>query len=221
MSPPVPSIPLYFLAIRLQEDRTIKKEGVIRFSYECVGRRRHYPDHEKRLISLRNWLRALRLIGQEGGVGYGNVSIRTPAGTFLITASQTGHREDISSGELVEIIHYDFLESFVRCAGAGPPSSETLTHAAVYDASPRAGCVAHVHSAELWKRMYGRVPTTSPDALYGTPQLALGIRDIVSSSNGLPEILVLGGHRDGLLLVGRGCGDVRDVVSAIFPFPPV
>ncbi len=171
-----------------------------------------YPG-EAELIGLRNRLRELGLVGEAGGVGYGNVSMRTSGAGFLITASQTGHLEVIDSTHLVEIVRYDMERGVVWCRGKLPPSSESLTHAAVYEGNPRAGCVAHVHSPLLWMKYYGRVPTTPEEAEYGTPELARAVKDAVKGMDTLPIMIVLGGHRDGLIFAGENCHQVMSLIN--------
>jgi hypothetical protein len=51
-------------------------------------------------------------------------------------------------------------------------SSESLTHAAVYSGDGAAGAVIHCHADALWQRLVGRVPTTSAEVAYGTPEMA-------------------------------------------------
>jgi len=190
----------------------VEREGVIKFQFICLSRERDIYPGEFELINLRDRLRELGLIGVVDGVGYGNVSMRTAGNRFLITASQTGHLETIDSSHLVEIVRYDMDSNIVWCRGKMPPSSESLTHAGAYEGNPRAGCVAHVHSPLLWRRYYGRVITTPETAEYGTPELARAVRDAVSRIEELPAMIVLGGHRDGLLFVGEDCHQVYDLI---------
>ncbi len=192
------------------------REGIIKFSYRCSSERDKYPDIEKSLIGLRNYLWGLGLVGERDGVGYGNVSVRAPAGTFLITASQTGHLRAIGPEHLVEIVHYNLRKNFVECRGEYPPSSESLTHASAYEGNGEIGCIAHVHDSLLWRRLYGRVPTTPDYAEYGTVELSMEVRSIVSTVRDLPVVIVMGGHRDGLLFAGRDCGEVRELIDEFY-----
>ncbi len=190
----------------------IEREGVIKFQYVCISRERDIYPGEFQLIELRNSLRELGLVGAVDGVGYGNVSMRTYGSRFLITASQTGHLEVIDSSHLVEIVRYDMENNVVWCRGKMPPSSESLTHAGAYEGDARVKCVAHVHSPLLWRRYYGKVVTTPQEAEYGTPELALAVMDAMDRIEKLPAMMVLGGHKDGLLFVGEDCHQVYDLI---------
>ena len=67
----------------------------------------------------------------------------------------------------------------------------------------------------MWTRFYRKVPTTPDNAEYGTAALALAVKEISKTLTKLPAILVLGGHRDGLLLVGESCGQIGYMVERL------
>ena len=78
-----------------------------------------------------------------------------------------------------------------------------LTHAAIYSLGDAIGAVVHVHSPELWRQHKGRLPTTSPDVGYGTPDMAHEF-DRLYRLGGLKEagVAVMAGHEDGLVSFG-------------------
>jgi ribulose-5-phosphate 4-epimerase/fuculose-1-phosphate aldolase len=82
-------------------------------------------------------------------------------------------------------------------------SSESLTHAAVYEADASAAAVVHVHHGELWRALLGKIPTTAKGIAYGTPEMAYDVlrlfRDTRVADSG---IFVLGGHEDGIVAFG-------------------
>jgi hypothetical protein len=85
------------------------------------------------------------------------------------------------------------------------PSSESMTHAAAYDASPLVRCVLHAHSPVLWRRRRQLgLPETDPGVGYGTPGMAMEVarlyRESVLSER---RVLAMGGHEDGILVLGR------------------
>ena len=60
----------------------------------------------------------------------------------------------------------------MTCRGASQASSESLTHAAIYEMDDGIHAVVHVHDPELWQHLKNTFPTTDPDAAYGTPEMA-------------------------------------------------
>ena len=76
------------------------------------------------------------------GACYGNMSVRTgdwAAGPgkreFLVSCTQTGDLERPGAEALVRVLSYDHRRNHVVAQGPCAPSSETLTHGAMYDAS--------------------------------------------------------------------------------------
>lgn len=156
------------------------------------------------LESLGRWRRRLRGLGLVGampdGVGFGNISARLGS-AFVITGSATGAFESLEPRHYALVDEARAGENWLRCRGLARASSESLSHAAVYGAVAWAGGVIHVHSAPMWERLVGRLPTTPADAEYGTPQIAAAIAALASEagSRGAPAAIAMGGHRDGLI----------------------
>ncbi|HUA66963.1 MAG TPA: class II aldolase/adducin family protein [Candidatus Saccharimonadales bacterium] len=184
-------------------------EGVIKFHVEhetgvcCSG---------SDIVELTKWrtkLRAAGLVGQDfsryGGLGFGNLSKRMRDGTFLITASQTGHLETLTPEGYARITDFDPTQNMVWSKGVNHPSSETMTHLAAYGANRRIQFVFHAHCSEIWnaKDEFG-LPTTDPSIEYGTVEMFYEVlwllRDRKNYHRG---ILAMGGHTDGLLAWGE------------------
>lgn len=166
------------------------------------------------LAAWRHPLRGLGWIGQDperyGGYGFGNLSARVAEG-FLVTGSQTGgvHRLDLDGFALVE--RWDLAANRLWSRGRVPASSESLTHAALYQASAAAaspvGAVFHVHAPELWREREGLgLPVTDPAVPYGTPEMAAEVvrawRRLEEAERSTSGLLAMGGHEDGLLAWG-------------------
>jgi ribulose-5-phosphate 4-epimerase/fuculose-1-phosphate aldolase len=84
------------------------------------------------------------------------------------------------------------------------PSSESLTHAAIYESDPTAGAVVHCHNSKLWAALLNQAPTTSRAAEYGTPKLAYEIMQLFTRTNlQSRKIVVMAGHEGGILTFGR------------------
>jgi hypothetical protein len=203
-------------------------EGVIQFDVEHEHRAletHRYADLACELVAWREIMALTGLVGQEPGryegAGYGNVSARVgPRGAsigrraFLITGTQTSGHRCIDLGDFAVVEGYDCRANHVRSHGLVMPSSESMTHAAAYDASPLVRCVLHAHSPVLWRsRSQLRLPETDSAVPYGTPDMALEVSRLYRETV-LPErqILAMGGHEDGILVLGRSPEDAGAVL---------
>jgi ribulose-5-phosphate 4-epimerase/fuculose-1-phosphate aldolase len=154
------------------------------------------------LIDWRQQLYRLGLIGvYPDGIGFGNLSARLPAGTFLISGTATGRLESLGPEHFTEVTDCDFATNWLRCRGPVQASSESLSHAAVYRARPAAGAVIHVHHLGLWQQLYGTIPTTDARAEAGTPEMAHAIEELLRGD--VRGLFVMGGHREGLIAFGE------------------
>ena len=158
---------------------------------------------------LDNWRKPLfdaGLIGQyeDIGIGYGNISVRRGSGNlFLISGTQTGHLSATDERHYSLVTDCDIRNNTVRCSGPIQASSEAMTHAAIYALGDAIGAVVHVHSAELWQRNMGKLPTTDPDVAYGTSDMARELDQLYRMA-GFKEtgVAVLAGHDEGLISIG-------------------
>ncbi len=170
---------------------------------------------------LARWRAALidaGLVGQDparyGGGGFGDLSARLPgaagaAGAFLVTGTQTsglGHLGGRAlSAHLCAVLSVDLPANAARSEGPARPSSEAMTHAALYAASPEVMWVFHGHAPLLW-RAAGRLglPVTPAEVGYGTPEMAAAAAGLWGAGRwGLGGVLAMGGHEDGVVCAGR------------------
>jgi ribulose-5-phosphate 4-epimerase/fuculose-1-phosphate aldolase len=71
------------------------------------------------------------------------------------------------------VVAYDFAENWLRCEGPTVASSESLTHAAVYESEPTVFSVIHGHDVKLWAALLEEEATATPKGVeYGTPEMA-------------------------------------------------
>ena len=176
------------------------------------------------LAAWRHPLRALGWIGREegryDGYGFGNLSARLRPGRrpFVVTGSQTGGVERLGLDGFAVVEDWDLDANRLWSRGPVAASSESLTHAALYAASPRVGAVFHVHAPELWRhRGAPGLPETDPAVPYGTPEMAREVeRAWREQAAGL---IAMGGHEDGLLAWGttpdRAGGALLDSLLAL------
>jgi ribulose-5-phosphate 4-epimerase/fuculose-1-phosphate aldolase len=101
------------------------------------------------------------------------------------------------------VTDYSIVENKVSCKGPIKASSESLTHAAIYEMDHRIHAIVHVHHAKLWKALKNKVPTTSSSVPYGTPQMALAVKSLYDHGDlAAQKIFAMAGHEDGLVSFG-------------------
>ena len=193
-------------------------EGVTKFSVEHRTEPLS-PSVLEALAPLSSWRRVLFELGLIGrdparyeGAGFGNVSLRLPPWgesaarrRFLISGTQTGGLPELGAEQVCVVEFHDAEANRVVSRGPMPPSSEALTHGAMYGASPSVRCVLHGHSPELWRHAEAlRLPTTSARVEYGTPAMAQEVARVYRSTRAAElGVMIMGGHEDGVLSFGR------------------
>jgi ribulose-5-phosphate 4-epimerase/fuculose-1-phosphate aldolase len=158
------------------------------------------------LNAYRRKLLDLHLIGVDAnGIGFGNLSMRDGAtNNFYITGSATGGRHELALADCAKVVACDFQKNEVRYEGSALPSSESLTHAAIYESAASAGAVIHCHDSKLWGALLNQAPTTSKAADYGTSQLANEIMQLFTRTNVQSrKIIVMAGHQGGIVTFGK------------------
>lgn len=179
-------------------------EGVIK--YRCGWEVAPALDRSV-LADVRYWrdrLFAAGLIGvYDNGIGYGNLSLRQGGDRFIISGTQTGHLPTTAVDHYTLVDSWDIDGNWLHCTGPIKASSESLTHAALYDYNPAIAAVAHGHHPQLWQHYQGVLPTTRATVPYGTPAMAAEmIRLFAESDLSDRQVLVMAGHEDGLLAFG-------------------
>jgi len=188
----------------------------VKFTHErAVGETAPF-DQLLELNACRRKLRQLHLIGVDSnGIGFGNLSVRDGAtSNFYITGSATAGLAELTLEDCVRVVAYDFQRNWVRYEGGAIPSSESLTHAAIYEADPTTSAVIHCHDSALWARLLDRVPTTAQAAAYGTPEMAheiIRLFDVADVPN--RKIFVMAGHEGGIITFGQTFEDAFDILK--------
>ena len=168
------------------------------------------------LNACRRKLLELHLLGVDAnGIGFGNLSVRDGAtGNFYITGSATGGLPELMSTDCVRVVAYDFAKNWLSYEGAAIPSSESLTHAAIYESDPSTSAVIHCHDSALWRALLDRVPTTSSAVAYGTPEMAYDIKHLFKTSDVQSRgILVMAGHEGGIMTFGKNFEDALEILA--------
>lgn len=164
------------------------------------------PDGDlKELNDHRNKLHHQNLIGAyDDGIGFGNISMRKEGRRFVISGTQTGHIPTLSAQHYTLITDYDIVGNQVWCKGPVKASSESLTHAAVYELSNEIEAVIHVHSLDLWQKWLNKLPTTAPEVTYGTPEMAFEVKRLYKAGTLKQEkVMVMAGHEEGIISFGK------------------
>jgi len=190
-------------------------EGYIKFNCN----RNNNTISIKRLLfnELNKWrkrLYDLSLIGAyNNGIGYGNISVRNAESSFFITGSSTGTKQVLSMSDYALVNEWDYENNRLECTGKTNASSESLSHAAVYDAIVDAAAVIHIHSEKMWKLFHGKLPTTSNKILFGTPEMAIEIKRLLKKDSIREQgIIIMGGHKDGIITFGESLDQAGEIV---------
>jgi len=161
-----------------------------------------------------------KLLGQHlmgvdsNGIGFGNLSVRDGAtGNFYITGFATGGLPELSLTDCVRVVDWDFTKNRVQYEGVAIPSSESLTHAAIYESDRATSAVIHCHDPVSWRTLLNHVPTTSKGVAYGTPEMAYEIMRLFKASDVQNRgILVMAGHESGIVTFGKNLDEAFDVL---------
>ena len=184
-----------------------EREGVIKYRLDQRPGPAPALDEIAAIEAWRRILFELRLVGRDPdryqGLGYGNVSCRSGTG-FLISASQTGHLPRLTPAHYCRVLRCDPQRNQLAAEGMLPPSSEALTHGAVYAADATVNAVLHVHGPALWRAGLALGwPATPATVPYGTPAMAAAVADLVRQAAVRERgVIVMAGHQDGMLAFG-------------------
>ena len=214
----------------MQHDPTTdsEREGVTKFSADHLARSldvQRFGERGAALIAWREILVRLGLVGQDearyDGAGFGNVSARIGPfpgrrgrRAFVITGTQTGGRRCMNLDAFCVVSAYDIDRNHVDSYGPVRPSSESMTHGAIYDLGPHIRFVLHAHCPVIWRQARAlKLPTTANDVPYGTSEMAREVERLNRESRlSDTRILAMGGHEDGIVVFGRSVEEAGEVL---------
>ncbi|MCB0549341.1 MAG: class II aldolase/adducin family protein [Phaeodactylibacter sp.] len=169
--------------------------------------------------AFRQRLYELGLIGAyPNGIGYGNISRRFGReGQFIISGSATGNFPALSSCHYTLVTKVAASQNQLWCEGPIVASSESMSHAAVYEECPWVNGVIHVHHAGLWNTLLHKVPTTDKKAPYGSPEMVASIIELMRKTK-LKEqrIFVMEGHEEGIFSFGSTLEEAFEVLMIFY-----
>ena len=199
----------------MSRDADVAETGSIKFTCDRVIMELSQFAGFDELNEYRRKLLRLGTIGVDrNGVGFGNLSVRNGATScFYITGSGTGKLPELTPADCARVVAYHFGRNWLQCEGVTVASSESLTHAAVYESDPTTGAVIHCHDVKLWKALLHNVPTTPEKVEYGTPEMAYAVRGLFDNTDVLKKkIFVMAEHEGGVVAFGR---DLRSAFAQL------
>lgn len=160
------------------------------------------------------------LIGvYDNGIGFGNISQRYHQNQFIISGSTTGQFSVLQPQHYSLVTSFSIEQNRVECKGPIIASSESMSHAVIYQECPEINAVIHIHHLSLWRKLLFQIPTTSADATYGTPEMAAAIIHLIKTSSVRNEtrFLAMAGHEEGLIVFGKTMSEAVKVVQQYLP----
>lgn len=205
--------------IKIIDELNLKKvinDGYIKFKCNFTKTRPVSKEKIKKLNSYRQKLYKLGLIGAyPNKIGYGNISIKNK--DVIITGSATGNYKKLDNKHYSRITRYNLKKNELFCSGSIKASSESLTHEALYECSKEIKAVIHVHNLKMWSKYLDKLPTTSKDATYGTPEIAKEIKRLYQESEfKKKKIAVMGGHKEGIIVFGKDLKEAYKVLLSYY-----
>lgn len=201
------------------------QEGIVKFQTRYTVAPLPIVPNFNELRVWRRILYQLELIGQTPtryqNYGFGNISTRLdpiqapPAcRRFVITGTQTGGIPDPGPEHYVAITEVYPQKNLVVAQGPIKPSSETMTHGALYALDVRIRWIMHGHSPQIWRhaKTLG-IPTTAENVAYGTPEMQTETIRLYRQENLYRRrIYSMGGHEDGIVAFGRTAQEAGSVL---------
>ena len=189
-------------------------EGYIKFNCNWI-KTNLIP--EDKVVAINVWRDIMYKQGFIGvyddGIGFGNISVRCEDQTFLITGSSTGEFEKLNENHYSLVTNYNLLQNSLTCKGPIKASSESLTHALIYECSPETNAVIHIHNIDMWNNLIHKVPTTKIEATYGTPEMANEIKRLFTESDvAADKIILMGGHKEGIISFGSTLEEAGNIL---------
>ena len=190
-------------------------EGYIKFKAHWQKSTAFPAVNFQNLNHWRNTMYEHQLIGAySNGIGYGNISERIPGShQFYISGSATGNLAQLTEQNYAKVIGIDLPTNSLTCVGPTIASSESMSHAVIYQTCDWVNAVIHIHHLDLWKKLLHIVPTTDSKATYGTPDMAYSIINLLNHSNlSALKIFVMEGHEEGIFAFGEDLATASAII---------
>ncbi len=197
------------------------EEG-IKFRCELIELPPFEPERVADLNACREKIYEEGLVGvTPDGIGYGNISQRVWEHQFIISGTATGKLKKLGPEHYTLVAAYDIDENSVVARGPIKPSSESLTHAMIYECAADVNAVIHVHDAELWQKLLNTRPSTAEDVPYGSPEMAREIQRLFSEQDADKfQIFAMAGHENGVIAFGNNLEEAWQAIVLERDFVP-
>nr|MCK4930112.1 class II aldolase/adducin family protein [Nanoarchaeota archaeon] len=196
-----------------------EEKGYIKFNCKWI---KSEPLPFEQLREINKWrdkLYNLGLIGvYDNGIGFGNISIRlNNSEQVIITGSSTGGIKRLNEQHYTTVVDFDLEKNSLTCKGPIKASSESLTHAVIYQADPKIRGIIHAHNLDLWEKLINKIPTTAKDVKYGTPEMAKEVIRLFNETKVRnKKIFVMGGHKEGIFSFGKDLDEAGKILLQYF-----
>ncbi len=166
------------------------------------------------LNAWRDKLYRLGLIGlNEDGIGYGNISIRFRKNQFIISGSGTGKFKKLTEEHYALVTDHNVKNNAISSTGSIIASSESLTHAMIYEHASDIHAVIHVHHFKTWEKLLNTLPATGENIEYGTPEMANEITRLFREQELFQhKIFAMAGHNGGIVSFGKDLDEAAEVL---------
>lgn len=202
-----------------------EREGVIKYQLDWTQAPAIAPYDFAALNTWHQTFKEAGILGQDpkryDGYGFGNISERLNQVSFLISGTQTGHLERLGPQDYAVVVQSFIEENRIVAQGPVKPSSEALTHAAIYALDPDIRFVFHVHSPDIWQaRATKGLPQTGAHIPYGTPDMAREVKRLFDAGAFEDKsILAMAGHADGIIGFGPTADEAGSVIMKALQAP--
>jgi methylthioribose-1-phosphate isomerase len=192
-------------------------EGYVKFNSEWIEKDNLDLETVEKLNEWRSKLYSLGLIGMyDNGIGFGNISERF-GNDFIISGTATGGHPKLDQHHYTIVKEMHIEKNSLTCEGPIKASSESMSHGILYEDDSSINGVIHVHNLELWDKLYDKVPTTNPQVQYGTPEMTAEISRLYKDTSAAQDkIIVMGGHKEGILTFGKDLDEAGEVLMKYY-----
>lgn len=192
----------------------MSETGVIKFNCTWI---KEDPLNDDLIADLNTWRDKLHKMGFIGvyknGIGYGNISKRFEANQFIISGTATGKLQKLSNEHYTKVTAYDLDKNSLTANGPIVASSESLTHAVIYESDKNCNAVIHIHCLDLWTKLLNNIPTTEKTVEYGTPAMAREVQRLFKDTDlAEQKILVMAGHEEGIISFGKNLEEAGSIL---------